>query len=70
MSTEPGTRSEDADWLVGLTTTYRARGFELAVLYLRNVKQFAWDYKRVHRARAPSACTERVYRAYKLFRHL
>jgi putative transposase len=41
--------AEVADWLVRLTTTYRTWGFGLCVLYLRNVKQFAWNHKRVYR---------------------
>jgi putative transposase len=38
-----------ADWLVRLTTTYRNWGFGLCFLYLRNVKHFAWNHKRVYR---------------------
>lgn len=48
-----GTRSTEndelADWLVRLTTTYRTWGFGLCFLYLRNVKQFGWNHKRVYR---------------------
>ena len=38
-----------ADWLVRLTTTYRTWGFGLCFPCLRNVKQFAWNHKRVYR---------------------
>lgn len=48
--------AEVADWLVRLTTTYRTWGFGLCFLYLRNVKRFAWNHKRVYR----------VYRALEL----
>ena len=40
---------EIADWLVGLTQAYRSWGFGLCFLYLRNVKGFAWNHKRVYR---------------------
>lgn len=38
-----------ADWLIRLTTTYRNWGFGLCYLYLRNVKGFIWNHKRVYR---------------------
>lgn len=38
-----------ADWLVRLTSTYRNWGFGLCFLYLRNVKGFCWNHKRVYR---------------------
>ena len=38
-----------ADWLVRLTTAYRDWGFGLCFLYLRNVKGFGWNHKRVYR---------------------
>lgn len=38
-----------ADWLVRLTATYRDWGFGLCFLYLRNVKGFGWNHKRVYR---------------------
>jgi len=40
---------ESADWLVRLTSTYRSWGFGLCYLYLRNVKGFSWNHKRVRR---------------------
>lgn len=38
-----------ADWLMRLTTNQRNWGFGLCYLYLRNVKGFAWNHKRVYR---------------------
>ena len=38
-----------ADWLVRLTTNPRSWGFGLCFLYLRNVKGFGWNHKRVYR---------------------
>ena len=37
------------DWLIRLTTHQRNWGFSLCFLYLRNVKQFGWNHKRVYR---------------------
>jgi putative transposase len=49
VSTRPTEHAEIADWLLRLTTTYRTWGFGLCFLYLRNVKQFTWNHKRVYR---------------------
>ena len=38
-----------ADWLVRLTHNQRNWGFGLCCLYLRNVKGFRWNHKRVYR---------------------
>ncbi len=38
-----------ADWLVKLTSNRRTWGFGLCFLYLRNVKGFGWNHKRVYR---------------------
>ena len=38
-----------ADWLVRLTDNQRTWGFGLCYLYLRNVKGFTWNHKRVYR---------------------
>lgn len=38
-----------ADWLIRLSETYRRWGFGLCFLYLRNVKGFKWNHKRVYR---------------------
>ncbi len=38
-----------ADWLMRLTDNHRNWGFGLCYLYLRNVRGFAWNHKRVYR---------------------
>jgi putative transposase len=38
-----------ADWLMRLTQTHKQWGFGLCFLYLRNVKGFGWNHKRVYR---------------------
>jgi putative transposase len=38
-----------ADWLLRLTTTNRTWGFGLCYLYLRNVKGFPYNHKRIYR---------------------
>ena len=38
-----------ADWLLRLTQTHKRWGFGLCFLYLRNVKGFSWNHKRVYR---------------------
>ena len=40
---------EVADWLLRLTDNHRNWGFGLCYLYLRNVKGFAWNHKRIYR---------------------
>lgn len=38
-----------ADWLLRLTQTHKRWGFGLCFLYLRNVKGYSWNHKRVYR---------------------
>lgn len=38
-----------ADWLLRLTQAHKRWGFGLCVLYLRNVKGYGWNHKRVYR---------------------
>ena len=38
-----------ADWLLRLTHNQRNWGFGLCFLYLRNVKGYLWNHKRVYR---------------------
>lgn len=38
-----------ADWLLRLSQTHKRWGFGLCYLYLRNVKHFGWNHKRVYR---------------------
>jgi putative transposase len=40
---------EIAQWLLKLTDNHRNWGFGLCFLYLRNVKRFGWNHKRVYR---------------------
>ena len=41
--------AEIAEWLVKLTKNRRTWGFGLCFLYLRNVKGYEWNHKRVYR---------------------
>ena len=38
-----------ADWLQRLTSTHRSWGFGLCYYFLRNVKRYRWNHKRVYR---------------------
>jgi len=40
---------EIANWLLRLTDNHRTWGFGLCFLYLRNVRGFGWNHKRVYR---------------------
>jgi putative transposase len=40
---------ENADWLIRLTHNQKDWGFGLCRDYLRNVKRFDWNHKRIHR---------------------
>ena len=40
---------EIANWLIRLTDNNRNWGFGLCYLYLRNVKGFGWNHKRIYR---------------------
>ena len=44
-----GENATIADWLMRLTENQRNWGFGLCFLYLRNVKGFGWNHKRVYR---------------------
>lgn len=41
--------TEIADWLLRLTDSHQSWGFGLCFLYLRNIKGFEWNHKRVYR---------------------
>lgn len=41
--------AEIADWLIRLTHNWKDWGFGLCFLFLRNVKGFKWNHKRVYR---------------------
>jgi putative transposase len=49
-----------ADWLLRLTESQRNRSFGLCFLYLRNVRDCAWNHKHVYR----------IYRALELNRRI
>ncbi|MEX2489772.1 MAG: IS3 family transposase [Pseudomonadales bacterium] len=51
-----GENAQVADWLLRLSQTNRRWGFGLCFLYLRNVKGYGWNHKRVYR----------IYRALEL----
>ena len=38
-----------ANWLIRLTDNNRSWGFGLCYLYLRNIKSFTWNHKRIYR---------------------
>jgi putative transposase len=40
---------EIAEWLLRLTTAHKRWGFGLCFLYLRNIKSYTWNHKRVYR---------------------
>ena len=44
-----GENAEIADWLLRLTQTYKRWGFGLCYIYLRNIKGYGWNQKRVYR---------------------
>ncbi len=44
-----GENEKIADWLVRVTHNQRNWGFGLCYLFLRNVKRYAWNHKRVYR---------------------
>ncbi|ORU89915.1 MAG: transposase [Cycloclasticus sp. symbiont of Poecilosclerida sp. M] len=41
--------AEIADWLLRLSLTHKRWGFGLIYFYLRNIKGFTWNHKRVYR---------------------
>ena len=41
--------AEIADWLLRLSIVHRRWGFGLCFLYLRNIKGYGWNHKRVYR---------------------
>jgi len=57
-----------ANWLRRLTDTHRTWGFGLCFLYLRNVKGFAWNHKRVYRIYRELALNLRIKPRKRLVR--
>ncbi len=60
--------AEIADWLLRLTATHRTWGFGLCFLYLRNVKGFRWNHKRVYRIYRDLALNLRIKPKKRLVR--
>ncbi|HIE74253.1 MAG TPA: transposase, partial [Flavobacteriales bacterium] len=44
-----GENAEIANWLLRLSDTHKRWGFGLCFLYLRNIKGYGWNHKRVYR---------------------
>lgn len=57
-----------AQWLLHLTTQYRNWGFGLCYLYLRNVKGYKWNHKRVYRIYTELALNLRIKPKKRLIR--
>ena len=57
-----------AEWLVLLTARHRNWGFKLCFLYLRNVKGFGWNHKRVYRIYCELALNLRIKPKKRLYR--
>lgn len=57
-----------ADWLLRLTTRQRNWGFKLCFLYLRNVKGFGWNHKRVYRIYCELELNLRIKPKKRLYR--
>lgn len=49
VAKRPAGNKEIADWLRRLTDAHRTWGFGLCFLYLRHVKGFPWNHRRVYR---------------------
>lgn len=60
---------EVADWLIRLTTQESDWGFGLCFDYLRNVKGFEWNHKRVYRIYCELALNLRIRPRRRLNRH-
>jgi putative transposase len=57
-----------AEWLIALTRRNRNWGFMLCFLYLRNVKGFKWNHKRVYRIYCELALNLRIKPKKRLYR--
>ena len=57
-----------ADWLIRLTHNQRNWGFGLCYRYLRNVKGFGWNHKRVYRIYRELAMNLRIKPKKRLVR--
>jgi len=61
---------EIANWLLRLTDNHRNWGFGLCFLYLRNVKGFGWNHKRVYRIYCELELNLRIKRRKRLVRQV
>lgn len=57
-----------AAWLMSLTNSKRNWGFKLCFLYLRNVKGFGWNHKRVYRIYCELELNMRIKPKKRLYR--
>ena len=60
--------TEIADWLLLLTERHKNWGFKLCFLYLRNIKGFGWNHKRVYRIYRDLALNMRIKPKKRLYR--
>jgi putative transposase len=60
--------AEIADWLIRLTHNHKNWGFGLCFLFLRNVKGFKWNHKRVYRIYRELALNLRIKPKKRLIR--
>lgn len=59
-----------ADWLVRITENQRNWGFGLCFLYLRNIKGFTWNHKRVYRIYKELELNMRIKPAKRIVREV
>ena len=57
-----------AEWLIKLTRCHRNWGFMLCYLYLRNVKGFKWNHKRIYRIYCELELNLRIKPKKRLYR--
>jgi putative transposase len=60
--------AEIADWLIRLTHNWRNWGFGLCYLFLRNVKGFVWNHKRIYRIYCELELNLRIKPKHRLMR--
>ena len=65
-----GENERIADWLVRLTHNQRNWGFGLCFLFLRNVKGYVWNHKRVYRTYRLLELNQRIKPKRRLMREV